>query len=132
LDEELPGLAQLGLRSGKGANRIDQLGSGIGRTALITIVAILVLRTADGTGPLHEAVGKECLYFRIVKLLDFTLDDQILTPHCRPDFVAILAGLFAVRAPVMVELDLKTGKIALVRCLHVGDKFFLAASLLTG
>ena len=68
----------------------------------------------------------------IEELLDVALLDQAGLADRLPEFVAQRAVLRAVRAAVVVELDVEAGEVALVGRLHLGDQLFLAAAFLAG
>ena len=100
------------------------------RGALVATVAVLIRRLALRTGPLDEAVGEERARRRVVELGHFLLADQAVAAQGGPNLLAILAVLLAVRAAVVVEVDLEAGEVVLVGLLHPCDEFLLADALL--
>ena len=58
--------------------------------------------------------------------------DQPRVAQSQPEFVAQFAVLFAVRAAVIVELDIKTGEVGDVLFTDGGDQRFFRATFLTG
>ena len=121
VDEQVLGRADLRLGAGERAHRVDQVGRAVVAAALVATVAVLVRRVALGTGALDEAVGQEGAGRRVVKLRDFLFAHQGAAAEGRPDLAAILAVLLAVRAAVVVELDLEAVKVPQVGRLHAAD-----------
>ena len=92
----------------------------------------MIGRLALGARALDEAVGQERAGHRVVKLLDLLLAHQAVAPQGLPDLLAEGPILRAVRAAVVVELDLEAGEIGQVGLLHAGDEVFLADAFLAG
>ena len=132
LDEQMRRLANFGRRAAERAARIDQLGRAVVVAAAAAVVARLVGRAALGTCAADEAVGQERAGLRIVELLDVALFHQPGLANRLPNLVAQRAVLGAVRAAVVVELDIERGEVALVGLLHLGDEFLFADAGLPG
>ena len=130
LDEQVRRLANFRRRAAERAARIDQLGRAVVMAALAAVVARLIGRLALRTRAANESIGQKRARLRIVKLLDVALLDQPGLADRPPEFVAQRAVLRAVRAAVVVELDVEAGKVAFVGGLHLGDQLFLAAAFL--
>jgi hypothetical protein len=123
--EQVVRAADLGLRAGKGADRIDELAGAIGRPARFTIVAVLVLGAALRARPLDKAIGQEGAGFGIEQLGHLLLDDQSGFAKRSPELRTKLAVFGTVRAAVVVELDVEPGEVFHVGLLHPGDQLFL-------
>ena len=130
--EQVPGVADLGRRPGKRAPGVDQVDGVVMRVALHATVAVLIGLLAVGARTLDKAVGQEGAGHRVVKLLDLVLAHQAVAPQGPPDLRAGSPILHAVRAAVVVELDLESGKIRQMRLLHAGDEVLLADAFLAG
>jgi hypothetical protein len=124
LDKEMLGGAHFRTSAAMGADRVDQVGGGVGCAAFVAVVAILIGRAALGAGSLDEAVGEEGAGDGVVKLTDVALDDQAGGLQLFPEGAAQLAVFGAVGAAVVVELDLKPGEVAAVLVAGDGDEFF--------
>ena len=98
--------------------------------ALVAAVAILVRRFALGAGSFHEPVRQEGAGLGVVELRHLALADQAGGAQRFPEHAAQLAVGRAVRAAVVIELDVKAGEIAHVGRPHVGDNGLFAAPLL--
>ena len=114
-DEQVRRLAQLRRRAAQRAARIDELGRAVVVAAAAAVVAGLIGRAAFGALAAHEAIGQERADLRIEELLDVALLDQAGFANRLPDLLAERPVLGAVRAAVVVELDIERGEVALVR-----------------
>ena len=133
VDEEMIRRTQFRRRAGQRAHRIDQIRRTVCVAALVAAIAVLIGCSTFGirTGASHEAVGQECPCDRIEQLSDGVLVDVPRAPQRGPNLVAEFAIGFAVRAAVVVELDVETGEVADVSVTHVGDQRGLAAAFLS-
>ena len=124
LDEVVIRFAFDGRFAADGTNRIDQVRCAVSRTALVAVVAVLVLCSALGTGSFDETIWQGLVGVRIEQLSDFTTIDQILIVECGPDFGGDFAIGLTVRAAVMIVADPEPGEVGLVSVAHLLDKFF--------
>jgi hypothetical protein len=98
--------------------------------ARAAVVAWLVLSPALWARAADEAVGQESARLRIKELLDRVLFHQARFANCQPELTAQPSILSAVRAAVVVELDVEVSEVALVRGLHIRNELFLAPAFL--
>ncbi len=89
------------------------------------MIAILIRRVAVRAGAANEPIGKEGFLNRVVRLLDVALRDQSGIDDARPDLRAQRTIFFGVRTTVVVEGNVKVGKVALMLSVHRGNELFL-------
>src|SRR6187402_3645201 len=113
------------------AHRLLEIGRAVGAAAMIARITVLIGRAALGTNSLHEAVGQEDSRLGIEELRDVAFGDEVVLAQRTPDLGAIFAIALGVGTPIVVERDLKAGKVSTMRRIHVADELFFAAPLLT-
>ena len=119
-DKQMNGVFENGRRAGKRTDRVDKIRRGIDGAA-VAAVAVLVGTSALGTRSANESVCQKRVGNRVKKLSDLFLFDQPGSAQSRPDFVAEPAGLRRVRTAVVVEMNLKIGKVPQMGFAHVGN-----------
>lgn len=129
LDEEVGGRTDLRSGARQAADRIDQVGWGVGGPAVAAVVSGLVRLAAVGTGSADEAVGEEALLLGIEQLFDVSLHDEVGLTQRPPDLVAILSALLAVGAAIVVEFDAEATEVGEVFLLDLGDEVFFGPIL---
>ena len=77
-----------------------------------------------------EQVGQERSSLMIIELIDLPFLDEVSLSNLLPDFAAKQAVLLAVRAAVVIELNVEGGEVALVLRVHVGNQCFFRSALL--
>ena len=92
----------------------------------------MVRRAALGARTLHEAICQKELRVRVVEPLDIALGHEARLAGGGPNLPAQLTVLLAVRAAVVIELDIEAGEVANVGLPHVGDHGLFAAAFLPG
>ena len=132
VDKQMLRPADLRCRSRKRALRFQEFDGVIMRITVDAAIAILIGRFALGACAFNEAIGQKRAGHGIIKLLDLLLAHQPVTAQGTPDFRAVGAVLRAVRAAVVVELDLEGGEIGQVGQLHASDEVFFAHAFLAG
>ena len=94
------------------------------------MVAILSRCFTIRTGPLNKSIGKKGSSFGIVELFNFLFFHQARCPNFRPNLATQLPILITVRAAIVVELDIESGKIALMFFVRAGNEFLFGHALL--
>ncbi len=132
VDEQMVRFADLRLRAGKRAHRIDQVGRVVMVAALLATIAVLTGRLAFRTGARNKPVGQEGADLGVVELRNFAALDEPGLAEGRPDLAAVLPRFGAVGAAVVVELDVEAAEVVEVGLLHPGDQLLLADTLRPG
>ena len=116
------GVAQFRRRAGQHRTRVLEVGRGVGRAAVLAVVAVLVRRAAVRAGALDVAVRQEHLPDRVVKLADRARRDVATRAQARVHVLGQFAVLRRVRGVVPVVRDAEAGEIPLVAFLHGADE----------
>ena len=112
--------------------RITKLGRGIGRTAVLAVVAVLVGRATVGAGPLDVAIGQEHRLDRIVQLGNGTLRNRARGEQATVDQFDQGFVLSRVGRVVVIERDPEFDEIGFVSTLDRSNVIFRRESCFFG
>ena len=130
LEVEMLGILDDGrIAAGRALGRAKLLGR-IGRTALVAVVAVLVLGAALRTRSLHEAVGKEHLAVLAIELGRRLLGDPARLLHRRVELLGKRLVLRRICRVVVVEGNLEVGEVLEMDRVHAGDELLGGDALL--
>ena len=127
LNEEVRGRPNLRRRIRQLADRVNQVSRRIGGSALAAVVSRLIRRLAIRTGPSNKPVRQESPLLRVIQLLHVAGDDQSSFTDRDPDFITEFLILRRMRAAIVIEFNLKSGKVFLMRLTRVRDDFLFRA-----
>ena len=132
VDEQVVGLANFRRAARKRTLGVNQIGRIVVCPALVATVAVLVGRFAFRACAFDKAVGQKSAGLGVEKLGDFLFDDQSGFSERGPNLQTHRSRFRAVRAAVVVELDIESGEVGRVGLLHLGDQLFLGDAFLPG
>ena len=131
-DKQMFGGADLGSRARQSALRVFQICRCVGCAAAAAVVSRLIFGPAFRIGASNESICKKCSGDRVVELFHVFRFDQSGLSDGRPDFMAEGSVFFAVRAAIVVELDLESCEVPDMRASHVGDDCFFRTAFFAG
>ncbi len=132
LQEEVLGVALHGANPRDHRYRVDQVGGGVGGSAVVTAVAVLVPGAALRAGPLDEAIGEEHLPVRIVELAHAALGDVATLVVTLEEELGEDAVLVRMGGVEEVQADAEGLIVGLVLALHGRDQLFGGEALTLG
>ena len=111
-------------------DRIDQFRRTVRVTTLAAITG-LVSTATFGTCAANKSVRQKRAFNRIEQLRDIALSDEASVSNGRPKLRTKLTVFTAVRAAVVIELDVKRREVRDVLCAHIGDQVFFRSPFLS-
>jgi hypothetical protein len=128
--KQMLGRLLYGGRATESARGVDELGRGVGGTALAAVVAVLIDRLARRASSLNETIGQERTSDWIEELFDIIFDDQSRLTKRTPNLRTELEVLVRISTAVVIKRDIKAREVPFVGGLHIGDEFGFGPSLL--
>jgi hypothetical protein len=128
--KQMLGRLLYGCRATESARGVDELGRGVGRTALAAVVAVLIDSLARRASSLDETIGQERTSDWVEELFDIIFDDQSCLAKRTPNLRTELEVLGRISTTIVIKGDIKARKVAFVGRLHIGDDFDFGSPLL--